>query len=188
MAVTQDDLVLIKQLREGDERALLKLYDKYSAALYGLILRICKREDIAQDVLQDSFLKIWQKVHTYDSNKGRFYTWAYRITKNTALNSIRNTKELIQTEEFSVYDNRSVKPVENDPYGLNKVLSKLEPKHKRAIELVYFEGFTHKEAHKEMNVPLGTFKSYVRQALQKLKENKNELYLLLVLIEVLRYG
>ncbi|WP_276391625.1 RNA polymerase sigma factor [Eudoraea chungangensis] len=188
MAVTQDDLLIINQLKEGDQRALLVLYDKYAAALYGVIIRICKREDIAQDVLQDSFLKIWQKIKTYDENKGRFYTWAYRIAKNTALNSIRNTAKLIQTEEISVYNSISSNPVEIDSYGLKNVLSKLEPQHKRAVELVYFEGLTHMEAHKEMKVPLGTFKSYVRQALQKLRENKNDLYLVLVLLEVLGYG
>lgn len=188
MAATQDDLLIIHQLKQGDQRALLFLYDKYSAALYGVILRICKREDLAQDVLQDSYLKIWQKIDKYDPSKGRFYTWAYRIAKNTALNSLRNSKNLIQTEDFSVYDKESVNPEEKDISSLQGVLSSLEAHHLRAIELVYFSGLTHQEAHKEMDVPLGTFKSYIRQALLKLKERRAELYLLLVLIDVFGYG
>ncbi|NHF61342.1 RNA polymerase sigma factor [Flavobacteriaceae bacterium TP-CH-4] len=188
MATPLNDTPLITQLRQGDKQALFGLYDKYSGALYGVIIRICKREDMAKDVLQESFLKIWRKIDQYDASKGKFYTWAYRIAKNTALNAVRNPDPLIQTDDLSVYDDRRTE-VPKDYTELNGMLKQLEPHHQRAIELVYFEGFTHREAHKEMKVPLGTFKSYVRQALLKLREQyPEELMLLLLYVELIGHG
>ena len=178
---------LIKRLKKGDKSALLGLYDAYSKALYGVVVRICDREDVAQDVLQESFVKIWQKIHTYDPDKGRFYTWAYRIAKNTALNAIRKRSALIQTDDLSVYNHKTA-DLPKDYSELNGVLKKLEPHHQRAIELVYFKGLTHREAHEEMEVPLGTFKSYVRQALLQLKEVYPKQLLLLLLFEMMGNG
>jgi RNA polymerase sigma-70 factor (ECF subfamily) len=168
----QEDLTLINQLKERDERALSVLYDNYSGALYGVIIRMCRNEDQAQDILQETFIKIWQKCDSFDPEKGRFYTWAYRIARNTTLNSLRNRPTLIQNEDLSVYKNKEEDngaPI--DLTQLNGSLKKLEAHHQQAIELVYFKGLTHREAHKEMDVPLGTFKSYVRQALTQLRRS-----------------
>ena len=150
---------------------------------------MCKREDIAQDVLQETFLKIWKKIRQYDPEKGKFYTWAYRIAKNTALNTLRKSNPLIQTDDLSVYDDRrSELPKETYP-ELNGILKELEPHHQEAIELVYFKGFTHREAHEEMGVPLGTFKSYIRQALGKLREGyPREFLSLLIFVEIFSNG
>lgn len=179
---------LIERLKGGDKEALLGLYDAYSKALYGVVVRICDREDIAQDVLQESFVKIWKKIDSYNPNKGRFYTWAYRIAKNTALNTVRKTSPLIQTEDLSVYNHKTA-DLPKDYSELNGVLKKLEPHHQRAIELVYFKGFTHSEAHQVMEVPLGTFKSYIRQALSQLREAyPKELLLLILLFEMIGNG
>ncbi|WP_271766053.1 RNA polymerase sigma factor [Aquimarina algiphila] len=166
----QDDLELIKRLQKKDPKALSIIYDRYSGALYGVILRICKDETQAQDLLQETFLKIWEKSNSYDFKKGKFFTWSYRIAKNSTLNALRNPSKLIQNEDLSVYKNKETFEPELDTMQLNGSLKKLEPHHQRAIELVYFNGLTHREAHEEMNVPLGTFKSYIRQALKKLRE------------------
>ena len=96
MAKHPDDIHHIKQLQGGDKSALYQLYNKYSGALYGVIIRMCNKESLAQEILQDTFLKIWKQIHTYDPNKGRFYTWAYRIARNTTLNALRKEKDLIQ--------------------------------------------------------------------------------------------
>ncbi len=165
------DELLIEALKAKKEQALSNLYDKYAGAIYGVIIRICKNEAAAQDILQDTFLTVWNKSHQYNAEKGQFYTWVYRIARNKALNSLRKSKNLIQTEDLSVYTNKiedEDKP--QTDFQLKGAINKLETHHQRAIELVYFEGLTHQEAHKEMNVPLGTFKSYVRQALLKLRD------------------
>ena len=169
----KDDLLLIQQLKAQDKNALSALYDKYSGAIYGVIFRMCRDEVLAEDILQETFLKIWQKAHLFNPEKGKFYTWALRIGKNTMLNSLRSQSNLIQNEDLSVYEDRSEAPFNNDDINLSGSIKKLEPHHQEAIELVYFKGLTHREAHKEMNVPLGTFKSYVRQALKQLRETYN---------------
>ena len=164
----QDDDLLIVQIQNKDQSALSKLYDGYSAALYGVILRMCNDEQHAQNLLQDTFLTIWEKAHQYEADKGKFYTWAYRIAKNKTLNFLRQSQKLIQTEDLSV-DIVGTPEDQHEYIKLDGCISKLEDHHQRAIELVYFKGLTHREAHQEMKVPLGTFKSYINQALKKLQ-------------------
>jgi RNA polymerase sigma-70 factor (ECF subfamily) len=181
-----DDRVLIKQLQNKDEIALSQLYDKYSSALFGVIIRICRDEQHAQNILQDTFMTIWEKSNSYDANKGRFYTWAYRIAKNKTLNFIRNSGSLIQTEDLSVHSNKEDEiTIDPEFYQLNGLINKLEKHHQKALELVYFKGMTHKEAHAEMEVPLGTFKSYIRQAIRQLQETyTNTIALVMVIIDL----
>jgi len=180
MGYENPDIELIKKLQAGDKNALYPLYDKYSAAIYGVILRICKEEGLAEDLLQETFIKVWQKIGSYDVVKGRFYTWVYRIAKNTALNELRKKELLIQKDDLSVYTHRTTDeaPIEHIT-KLKGSLKGLEPHHQEALELVYFRGYTHGEAHEEMGVPLGTFKSYVRQAIKKLREGYAQLGLLI---------
>ncbi len=178
-----NELERISQLQNGDRRALSSLYDDYSGALYGVIVRMCKDEAQAQDLLQETFVKIWQKCGSYDPKKGKFYTWAYRIARNTTLNFLRKGNNLIQNEDLSVYSNKAETDENNiDVLALNGTIKKLESHHQKALELVYFQGLTHREAHQEMDVPLGTFKSYVQQALRKLRELYPPLLLLMALL------
>ncbi|WP_299224623.1 RNA polymerase sigma factor [uncultured Psychroserpens sp.] len=174
---------IISRLKLKDESALADLYDKYSAALYGVIVRMCKDEGNAQIILQDTFMTIWEKPHLYDAKKGRFYTWAYRIAKNKTLNFLRKPENLIQVEDLSVYKDKT-EDVTNDvdTLKLKGSIQHLDAHHQRAIELVYFNGLTHREAHKEMGVPLGTFKSYVRQALKQLQQSYVKLIVFLMLL------
>lgn len=179
-----EDLAVIKRIVQRDKDALYQLYDKYSGALYGVILRICENKEVAEDILQETFIKIWEKIDSYDPEKGKFYTWSYRIAKNAALNVQRKADKLIQNEDLSVVKDKTVNESEVDFKKLNGAISKLEPHHQEAISLVYFRGYTHREANEEMGVPLGTFKSYVRQALQMLRESyKVDLVLILLLFE-----
>ena len=178
-----NDSTLIQQLKNKDEQALALLYDKYAGAIFSVIIKMIRDEGKAQNLLQDTFMTVWEKSEQYDENKGRFYTWVYRIAKNKTLNVIRKTDMLIQTDDFSVYKNKE-EAISIDPeyLELNGALTTLEKHHKKAIELVYFKGLTHREAHTEMNVPLGTFKSYIRQALKLLKETYAKSLSLILLI------
>jgi RNA polymerase sigma-70 factor (ECF subfamily) len=179
----QDDNTLIQQLKNKDERALSLLYDKYSGAIYSVILKMIRDEGKAQNLLQDTFITVWDKAESYDTNKGRFYTWVYRIAKNKTLNVLRKTDLLIQTDDFSVYANKEdAISIDSEYLEIKGAVTTLEQHHKEAIELVYFKGLTHKEAHKEMDVPLGTFKSYVRQALKQLRETYAKTVILILLI------
>jgi len=179
---------LIHQLKEKDPNAFSKIYDLYANAIYGVILKICRSEVVAQEVLQDTFLTVWNKSYQYNEEKASFYTWLYRIARNKALNAIRNDdKNIIQNENLSVYKGKEEPQEENDFTAIKGSLNKLKPHHKKAIELVFFRGYTHREAYEEMDVPLGTFKSYIRQALKQLKENYvNVTLIFLTLIYVLK--
>ncbi|MEM9077387.1 MAG: RNA polymerase sigma factor [Bacteroidota bacterium] len=180
------DIQLINRLEEGDNSALYQLYDKYSGALYGVILRMCQNEDEAQDLLQETFVKIWKSISQYNASKGRFYTWAYRIARNTTLNSLRNKKNLIQNDDLGVYETKVEEENQKEYTLLKGSVEKLEPHHQKAIALVYYQGYTHKEAHEEMGVPLGTFKSYIRQALKQLRKTyANELVWLSFILETI---
>ncbi|NAS31058.1 sigma-70 family RNA polymerase sigma factor [Flavobacteriaceae bacterium R38] len=183
----KDELELIRRMQKRDSQALSSLYDLYSGAIYGVIFRICKNESQAEDLLQETFLKIWNKSELYNPEKGKFFTWAYRIAKNITLNELRKNDKLIQNEDLSVYKDRSDDAEEKDFLALTGSLKKLEVHHQEAIELVYFEGLTHREAHQKMGVPLGTFKSYIRQALKKLKDTyPKEYFLWWIIIEMIR--
>ncbi|NND14784.1 MAG: RNA polymerase sigma factor [Eudoraea sp.] len=173
MSTARKEIPLITALKNGEKRALYSLYDMYSGSLYGVILRVVGKEDEAKDVLQETFIAIWQKIATYDEKKGRFYTWAYRIAKNLSLNRIRNSKQFIQIEESGVYKMTEEREEDPNVTRLSGILSQLEPHHQEAVKLVYFNGHTHAEAHKIMNVPLGTFKSYIQQALKRLRTGYN---------------
>lgn len=170
LTLMQDNTLLIKRLQSKDERALSTLYDNYSGALYSVIIKMVRDEGIAQDLLQETFLTIWDKSYQYNAQKGRFYTWMYRIAKNKTLNFLRKRDFLIQKEDLSVYK------IEDEPVNFNEdflklkgAMNQLDQHHQKALELVYFNGLTHREAHEDMDVPLGTFKSYIKQALKQLK-------------------
>lgn len=182
----KDDSLFIERFKNRDEAALSKLYDKYSGAIYGVIVRMCKNEEAAQEILQETFMKAWDKSHLYDASKGKFYTWLYRIARNTTLNFIRKEEKLIQVEDLSVYKDEGVEANDDEYVELKGALAKLDAHHRKALILVYFNGLTHKEAHEEMDVPLGTFKSYVRQAVTRLREvYAKEVLILICILELL---
>lgn len=184
----QDDTTLIKQLQEKDEQALSVLYDKYAGAIYTVILKMIREESKAKDLLQETFITVWEKSHQYDANKGKFYTWVYRIAKNKVLNVMRKPIKLIQTEDLSVYKETEENNIlESENLELKGALSKLKDHHRAAIEMVYFQGLTHREAHEEMGVPLGTFKSYVKQALTQLRASYSKVLLLILLFMINAY-
>ena len=170
-----EETQLLERFQDGDSRALSELYDRYSGAIYATLLRMCSDSDLANDALQETFISIWQNRERYDPDKGRFYTWAYRIGRNKMLNFLRNSPDLIQNEDLGVYEDKVSADAPNvDLPQLQGALATLEPHHQRALELVYFSGLTHQQAHQEMEVPLGTFKSYVRQALKALRKAYGE--------------
>ena len=178
---------LIDQLKKKDQEAFSKLYELYSAAIYGVILKICRSEELAQEVLQDTFLTVWNKSDLYQEEKASFYTWMYRIARNKSLNAMRSSKKhIIQNENLGVYITEEGTEEDNSS-AIKGSLHQLQPHHRKAIELVFFRGYTHREAYQEMDVPLGTFKSYIRQALKQLKENYQKVTLIIfTLIHVLK--
>jgi RNA polymerase sigma factor (sigma-70 family) len=173
--------VLLEKLKQRDQQAFQWLYDQYSAALFGVILKVVREEEQARDVLQDSFVKIWRNLDSYDPNKGRLFTWLLNVARNAAIDALRasvannkpSTAKTIHPDTDTVHlvdRQQSTPPVNSDHIGLKEVVETLRPERKQLIDLVYFGGYTHEEAAEELGLPLGTVKTRIRSALQELKQ------------------
>lgn len=171
---TEEELVAL--VRDRNTEAFKSLYDNYSAALYGVVLKVVEIEEQAQDILQDTFVKIWKNFSSYDASKGKLFTWMLNIARNTAIDSLRSKQgkmeSKIQSIDDSVYQVNAQTNVTTsvDQIGLKDVLKKLKNEHLILIELVYFKGYTQDEISKELNMPLGTVKTRIRTALNQLRE------------------
>jgi len=167
---------LTERLRAQDADAFSYLYDNYSAALYGTLIRIVNDEEVAQDLLQETFVKIWRSYSSYNAEKGRLYTWMVNIARNLAIDHKRSrafkSGEKNQDIDKSVSAiNRSQKTVFNiDRIGLKELVQKLKPESQEMINLLYYGGYTQEEAAKELGMPLGTVKTRTRTALIELRK------------------
>jgi RNA polymerase sigma factor (sigma-70 family) len=167
---------LVRRLRARDEAAMTLFYDRYSAALYGVILRIVKAEDLAEDVLQEALVKIWNSFGSYDPGKGRLFTWVLNVCRNLAIDKIRSRQHRVGSRTQGLDDSLTAQrlpaPATFRPehIGLKAITEKLIPEQRQIIDLLYFEGFTQSEAAEELNIPLGTVKTRARTAIKVLSK------------------
>jgi RNA polymerase sigma factor (sigma-70 family) len=173
---SEDQLVAL--LKQQSRDAFNYLYRQYSGVLYGIIHKIVFDDQIAQDVLQEAFVKIWQNVDKYDARKGKIYTWMLNVARNAAIDKLRSKGEImkgkIQTGEDIVHISTSMKTEQmTDAIGLRKLVAALKPEYEAIVELAYFKGFTLEEISKTLNIPLGTVKTRMRQAIKLLRANFN---------------
>lgn len=167
---------LIVLLKEKNETGFHHLYDNYSGALYGVILRIVQSKEYTEEIIQDVFVKIWNSIHQYDSVKGRFYTWMINIARNTAIDYLKskgfqNELKNQPLPDF-VYNSAELSTTNHssDFIGFNHVLEKLEVDKQELIDLAYYQGYTQNEISEKLKIPLGTVKTKMRNALIKLKD------------------
>ena len=164
---------IIYLLQKEDKKAISLLYENYSDALYGVIKKVISNDDTAQDVLQETFVKVWKKAKTYDSSKAKLFTWLYRIAYNSAIDKVRSTskktKQEVQIEASNVYKLTS-KGLNQDVLDIKKHLNTLEEKYQVVINALFFEGMTQQEASEELDIPLGTIKSRLKIGLRELKK------------------
>jgi len=167
---------IVKLLEDGDRAAINLLYENYSDSLYGVILKITRNEELAQDALQESFVKIWKNSKKYDSSKAKLFTWLYRIARNTAIDKLRSfnnrfNKE-VQIDKSDVY----ILPTQNlnqDVIDLREHVGRLDGKYQVVLNALFFEGLTQQEASDELDIPLGTIKSRLKIGLRELKKVYN---------------
>ena len=167
---------IVSLLEKGDKKAISLLYENYADSLFGVIKKIITDEDTAQDVLQESFVKIWRYAKKYDSSKAKLFTWLYRIAYNTAIDKVRSLKNKtgkeVQIETSAVYKVSSGE-LNQDVLDIKKHLSSLDEKYQIVINALFFEGMTQQEASDELDVPLGTIKSRLKIGLRELKKIYN---------------
>jgi RNA polymerase sigma-70 factor, ECF subfamily len=167
---------LVSLLQSKDERGFSILYDNYSSALYGVILKIVRSEEIAADVMQDAFVKIWKNIEGYNRSKGTLFTWILNVARNTAIDRIRSQEfqnsQKNQDLESSInfIDNQGSSQFDVDAIGIRKVVENLRPEHQQMIDLLYFQGYTQAEVSEEFNIPLGTVKTRVKAAVVQLRQ------------------
>ncbi|WP_316931889.1 RNA polymerase sigma factor [Roseivirga seohaensis] len=171
---------LILKLKNQDKDALSYLYDKYGAALYGAVQRIVQDDDVTAEVVQDIFLKIWNKIEMYDPQKGRLFTWMLNLSRNAAIDKIRSKeiKRSAKTDSIDEYvytiDRQNSTETSVDGIGVRALMDDLVEEQRFVLLKVYFEGFSHSEIADEYDIPLGTVKSRLRSALKHLR-NKVQL-------------
>ncbi len=158
-------------LAQKDQAAIAMIYDHYAPALYGMILRIVRSEAVAEDVLQDTLVKVWRYADRYDAQQGRLFTWLINIARNTAIDAYRSKAFRQQSENqgLEIAVDQVGYLESTDHIGLKELLQKIDPKHRELIDLAYFQGFTQPEIAEELQLPLGTVKTRMRAALQALR-------------------
>ncbi len=172
--ITYNESELVSLLKARDSSAFSYLYDHYSGALYNIILQIVGNGEIANDILQEVFINVWRKVESYDSTKGRLYTWLLNIARNASIDTLRSrsfqNSRRNQSMPENVDDLLAASVQQNiDLLGLRKLLEKLKTEQRVLIELAYFKGYTHEEIAEIEEIPLGTVKTRIRTALQQLR-------------------
>ena len=171
---SEEELVL--RLRNQDQQAFSYLYDNYAAALNGIIYRMVEYRELAEDILQEAFVKIWNNFSSYDTGKGRLFTWMLNITRNLTIDTLRSKgykkQAKISSDENSVGNlSDDGKIAERfDAMGIRKQLANLKPEQRSIIDLAYFNGYTQDEISKEMGIPLGTVKTRMRAAIIELRK------------------
>ena len=175
--LTEPELVLA--LQSKDQAVLKTLYSMYSSALYGVISRIITHTELAEDVLQETFVKIWNSFSQYSSEKGRLFTWMLNIARNLAIDKVRskdfknqNKNQELENNVTFIDEQRSTvyKP---ELLGIKELVANLKPEQKTILDLIYFKGYTHVEAAEELGIPLGTIKTRLRMAILQLRKYFN---------------
>ncbi|NDV44584.1 RNA polymerase sigma factor [Flagellimonas sediminis] len=179
---------IVSLLAEKDDRAISLLYENYSETLYGVAFKVVKDEDLAQDVLQESFIKIWKKADSYDASKAKLFTWLFRITRNTAIDKLRSVNNKadkeVQIDVSNVYK-VGVKGIVPDHIDIQDNLDKIDPKYRIVLEALFFDGMTQQEASEELDIPLGTIKSRLKIGLRELGKIYGTTMSLLLILNLL---
>jgi len=166
---------LVSSLKQRQQTAFSYLYDHYSTALHGVIQQIVPDPEVALDVLQEVFVKIWRQIENYDPAKGRLFTWMFNIARTTSIDTVRGKDWRNSQKNNSLTDDLiplagSVQPNSTDDMGLRKIVHNLKEEHKVLVELSYFQGYKQDEIAQMLNIPLGTVKTRLRAALVQLRQ------------------
>jgi RNA polymerase sigma-70 factor (ECF subfamily) len=170
--VTYEEYELVAALRQKENQAFSYLYDHYSGALYGIINQIVADAELSNDVLQETYVNIWRRIDTYDAGRGRLFTWMLNIARNAAIDKTGSKGFQQSQRQISLADGEMIPAIVRpgvDDLGLKKMILKLKDEQRLLIDLSYFQGFTHEQIAKALDIPLGTVKTRIRTALTQLR-------------------
>jgi RNA polymerase sigma-70 factor (ECF subfamily) len=169
---------LLAQAALRDQRAFADLYQLTSAKLFGVALRILRRQDWAEEVLQECYVSIWNHAGDYAVQKSAPLTWMTSIVRNRCLDWLRRPQHEATGEEYDIaveaWQDDSPGPLESlaassEAAALARCMQQLEAKQRQSIMLAFFHGLSHSEVAGHMKLPLGTVKTWVRRGLERLK-------------------
>ena len=178
VAAAEGDADLVLRLQRRDPRALAELYDRYGRIAYALILRVVRDVGAAEDLVQETFLRVWTRAQAFDAQKGSIGPWLLAVARNRAIDYLRsaggrerNNVEFEETEHPSLFIDMEQGILDSDrARRVKAAVEKLSATERQVIELAYFEGLTQTEMAERMGQPLGTVKTWVRSALKNLRD------------------
>jgi RNA polymerase sigma-70 factor, ECF subfamily len=179
----KDEADLARRLKERDPQAMSDLYDRYGRLAYSLIFRIVRNGAAAEDLVQETFLRVWNRVQSFDPQKGALGPWVLTVARNRAIDYLRSIDgrmaagalELDRVENPALFCDFTDNALSLDrARRLKGAFEKLNPNQRMVIELAYYEGLSQTEMAEQMKQPLGTVKTWVRSALKILRDELTE--------------
>lgn len=169
-------VLLLGRVSYGDQNAFRKLYDTMSPRIYGLCLRLLRRTDLAEEVLQDAFVRIWHHAGEYHEERGSPAGWMLTLARYRALDVLRRRRHEVSMDHDSLTTLTDQQMEQHEPpsdettfLALQGCLEEIRPEQRDSIMKAYYQGLSHEQLAKQMGAPLGTVKSWVRRGLSSLK-------------------
>lgn len=174
------DFTLYTRIQDKDKDALEQLYDRYEKILFSFILKMTEDRDLAEEALQEVFIKLWRGKGEYNESKGKFTSWLFTMSRNVAIDLIRKRKkpsvpldeigDLVDTD--STVEHQA--EWQEEKTQIQAAVQSLSAEQQKMIQLFYFKGYTHETIAERCGIPLGTVKSRIRLALGKLKKSLHD--------------
>ena len=177
-----EDRNLIDKIRSGEVDGMELLYDKYAAVLNGMLYKIVRDKTEAEDLLQEVFIQVWDRIDSYDTTRGSVFSWLATITRNAAIDKTRSKIYKTRVRESTELDNIQFNlntdipnPLENSILAdhtklVREALGQIPHEQREVIEIAYYQGMSQSEIAEQMQLPLGTVKSRMRQGMMKLRD------------------
>jgi RNA polymerase sigma-70 factor (ECF subfamily) len=178
-ALNEELLALLRKSAHGDQIAFQRLYEKTSGRMYAVALRLMRRADLADEVMQEAYVRIWHNASEYVADRGAVLTWMVSIARYRGIDRLRKLKRELVMEDADDYQDKlvddSMEPLQfidaaADAKLLHGCLEELVDKQKHSIALAFFDGLTHEQLSLHLDAPLGTVKSWIRRGLILLRQ------------------
>lgn len=174
----EEDRDLAVRLKRRDPQSAVALYDRYGKLIYSIIFRAVGNQAIAEDLVQETFFRVWNRIHTFDEERGNFQSWLVTVARNRAFDYLRSLSDAERTATANIDDlDRAGYFVCSDNHAdriareraVNEALDALTKDQREVIELTHLQGMTQTEIAERLSKPLGTIKGLVRSALKNLR-------------------
>ena len=168
---------IVQGLLTRDEQSLAELYDCTLAKVYGLALKITRRHDLAEEVVEDTYMQAWQEIAKFDYNRGPVIAWLMVICRSRAIDALRRldvAESNAEPEHLDIELGKEGSPLDilmllERESAIQLGMAQLNALQRQLLALAFFKGFTHDEIAQQMQMPLGTVKSTIKRAQDKLK-------------------